>query len=125
MEIHGQRISPREMTSRIMFPRWQLRDREEEFTIMRVTVEGRDEMKEELAVVYDLLDCTDQAHGISSMARTTGYAATAAVDLLARGLWRQPGIAPPEVVGREPACFQAVLAHLQERGVNYRETVRK
>ncbi len=52
------------------------------------------------------------------MARTTGYTCTAMVNLVARGLWAEPGLAPPEVVGRSPECFDAVVKHLEDRGVH-------
>ena len=54
----------------------------------------------------------------SSMARTTGDTCTAMVHLLANGLWTRPGLAPPEVVGRQEQCFEAILAHLKEREVH-------
>jgi saccharopine dehydrogenase-like NADP-dependent oxidoreductase len=51
------------------------------------------------------------------MARTTGYTATAALRLLARGAWARPGIAPPEFLGADEACFRAILADLEAPGV--------
>ena len=52
------------------------------------------------------------------MARTTGYTCTAMVNLIARGLWTEPGLVPPEVVGRNAACFDSVLKHLEDRNVH-------
>jgi saccharopine dehydrogenase-like NADP-dependent oxidoreductase len=52
------------------------------------------------------------------MARTTGYTCTAIVQLLARGLWCEPGLVPPETVGRDEGCYRAVLDHLAERSVH-------
>jgi saccharopine dehydrogenase-like NADP-dependent oxidoreductase len=40
------------------------------------------------------------------------------VRLLARGLWDEPGVAPPEIVGRNQTCFDSVLKHLEERDVH-------
>ena len=37
------------------------------------------------------------------------------------GLYNRPGISPPEYLGREPGCFEAVTTHLAERGVVFRE----
>ena len=51
------------------------------------------------------------------MARTTGYTCTAMVNLVAKGLWTEPGLAPPEVVGRNTDCYEAVLTHLEDRNV--------
>jgi saccharopine dehydrogenase-like NADP-dependent oxidoreductase len=54
------------------------------------------------------------------MARTTGYTATMAVRLLAKGLFRETGVIPPEVVGRDEACVGFLLDGLAERSVTYR-----
>ena len=52
------------------------------------------------------------------MARTTGYTCTAMVNLIAQELWDEPGLAPPEFVGRKVDCFNAVLKHLEDRQVH-------
>ena len=38
--------------------------------------------------------------------------------IVARGIWSEPGVAPAEVVGRRPECFEFVMKHLAERGVS-------
>lgn len=53
------------------------------------------------------------------MARTTGYTATAAVHALARGLWSRPGVAPPELLGRERPCFDFIFDYLRDRGIGF------
>ena len=40
------------------------------------------------------------------------------VNLVAGGLWKEPGLAPPEIVGRNVDCYNAVLKHLEDRGVH-------
>ena len=40
------------------------------------------------------------------------------VRLLASGLWTEPGLATPEIVGRSEECFEAVLSHLKDRDVH-------
>jgi hypothetical protein len=40
------------------------------------------------------------------------------VNLVARGLWTEPGLATPEIVGRSRPCYDAVVAHLKDRGVH-------
>jgi hypothetical protein len=37
---------------------------------------------------------------------------------VASGRWKEPGVAPPEIVGRREECYEGVLRHLHERGVN-------
>ena len=58
----------------------------------KATEELVDEGLEGLALRAHLCDTET-----SSMARTTGYTCTAMVNLVAEGLWDEPGLAPPEV----------------------------
>ena len=123
IEVGGAMISPLEFTSRVMFPKWQLKAGEEDFTVMRVIVEGDDAQGRHETVTYDLLDRFDAKNKVTSMARTTGYTGTAGVRLLAEGKFKRPGVNPPEFVGEVPACLEFVLAHLAERDIHYEKTV--
>jgi saccharopine dehydrogenase-like NADP-dependent oxidoreductase len=123
IDVHGVMISPLEFTSRVMFPKWQLKPGEEDFTVMRVIVEGDDAQGRHETVTYDLLDRFDAKNKVTSMARTTGYTGTAGVRLLAEGKFKRPGVNPPEFVGEVPACLEFVLAHLAERDIHYEKTV--
>ncbi len=73
--------------------------------------------------VYDLIDRFDPTTKTHSMARTTGYTATAAVRMLASGLYQRTGICPPEYIGQQPECVEFILEKLKERGVIYNETI--
>jgi len=123
IDVNGTMISPLDFTARVMFPKWQLRPGEEDFTVMRVTIEGENESGRHEKVTYDLLDRFDPANQVTSMARTTGYTGTAGVRLVADGRFRRPGINPPEFVGEDAASVEFVLAHLAERNIHYRKTV--
>jgi saccharopine dehydrogenase-like NADP-dependent oxidoreductase len=57
------------------------------------------------------------------MARTTGYTATAAARMLIEGLYKEPGIAPPELIGRHKEPCDFMLRHLRERQVVCEEEV--
>ncbi len=57
------------------------------------------------------------------MARTTGYTATAAIRMLARGLFAGAGVFPPEIVGFRRPCVEFLLGELRSRGVIYKETI--
>ena len=123
IDVNGVMISPLDFTSRVMFPKWQLKPGEEDFTVMRIIFEGEDAHGRHETVTYDLLDRFDAQNKVTSMARTTGYTGTAGVRLLADGRFKRPGVNPPEFVGEDPACLEFVLAHLVERGIHYRKTV--
>ena len=118
IEVNGVRISPMALTAKLLFPMWKLAEGEADITIMRITVKGRKDGRER-KYRWDLVDHYDAEQGILSMARTTGYTATAAVRMDAAGLYRQAGITPPEVLGRHPECVAFLLARLEERGVHY------
>ncbi len=71
---------------------------------------------------YDLLDYYDEPTHTSSMARTTGYTCTAAVELVLQGLYKRTGISPAELIGEDEPCFHFVMNYLGARKVNYRKT---
>ncbi len=110
-------VVPRDVTEALLFHAWRFEEGEPDLTVMRIVVEGK---KDGMALrhTYNLLDYYNPDTETSSMARTTGYTCTAMVNLVARGLWTEPGLAPPEVVGRDAECFDAVLKHLEDRGVH-------
>jgi lysine 6-dehydrogenase len=118
IDVGGVKVAPMELTTRLLFPMWQMGEDDEDFTIMRVIVEGTRAGKAERHV-FDLLDRYDRETKISSMARTTGYSCTATVRLVAAGLYRKPGIAPAEFVGREPGCWDFIRKDLAKHGVNW------
>lgn len=114
IEVNGVEISPLKVTSQILFNEWKLGLEEEELTVMKVILHG-----ENKTIKWSLLDYYDKETKISSMARTTGYACTAAVNLLAQNLFSEKGVFPPELVGKHKNCFDFVLNYLRERNVNW------
>jgi saccharopine dehydrogenase-like NADP-dependent oxidoreductase len=105
-------ISPLEFTSKLLIHQWKPDLEENEFTVMRVIIKG-----EGKTIEYNLLDYYDAETKTSSMARTTGYTCTAVVNLLAKKMFDQKGVCPPELVGKEKKCFDFILEYLRERGV--------
>ena len=121
MAVGDAMVAPMDLTARLLFPLWQMEEGDEDFTVMRVTVEGLKDGRPRKRV-FDLLDRYDRATGTTSMARTTGYTCTAMVRLVATGRYRRIGVAPPEYVGREPGCWDFIRAELAARGVLFVET---
>lgn len=122
--IKGIKISPLEFTSKILFPNWKLEEGEDEFTYMRIILRGKQEGKTKL-YMYTLLDRYDKETGLSSMARTTGFTASAAARLVVEGDYTDKGIIPPEYLGTKPDRFLKMISFLKERKVIYdrKETV--
>jgi len=118
IDINGSKISPLKVTSQILFNEWKLGLEEEELTVMKVKLIGQKD-GESKTIEWGLLDFYDHETKISSMARTTGYTCTAAVNLLAQNLFNEKGVFPPELVGKHKNCFDFVLDYLKERKVNW------
>jgi len=123
IEVRGVRVRPLDATSAVLFKQWLLHEEDDEFTVMRILVEGTDAGRAK-RFQYDLFDRRDRATGFSSMARTTGFPATAVARLILDGRLRRPGVVPPELLGAEGAVFDAVMSDLAARGVVYRQTER-
>jgi len=111
-------VVPRDVTEALLFNAWHYEEGEPDLTVMRIVAEGTTGGKR-VRHTYNLLDYYNTDTETSSLARTTGYTCTAMVRVLASGLWSEPGLIPPEVVGRNEACFSAVLDHLAERSVHF------
>jgi saccharopine dehydrogenase-like NADP-dependent oxidoreductase len=54
------------------------------------------------------------------MARTTGYTCTAVANLMLAGNFIQPGINPPEYIGKTEGHLSFILEYLRQRGIVYR-----
>ncbi|GAO42245.1 saccharopine dehydrogenase family protein [Flavihumibacter petaseus] len=121
LTVNGQAIRPIDFSSSVLFREWKLGPEDEEFTVMRVILHGEKDGQPK-TVTYDMLDRYDPATKISSMSRTTGYTCTAAVGLIAEGLFTGKGVFPPERVGNKNECFAYVLRHLAARGVVWRKS---
>jgi len=117
--INGTEVSPLDFTSKILFNEWKLGDSEEEITVMRITLKGTNIKGEQKTIVYNLQDEYCNKTNTSSMARTTGYTATAAANMFLDGVFEEKGVFPPELVGKYENCFTYILNYLEERNVNY------
>jgi len=120
IQVGGVEVSPLDVSTALLFPLWFMQEGDEDFTVMRVVVEGEkngQRMRKEL----NLLDRYDRATRTTSMARTTGYTCTAAVRLLAKGGFTRKGINPPEYVGQEPGAWDFIREDLARHGVVFTE----
>jgi saccharopine dehydrogenase-like NADP-dependent oxidoreductase len=120
--VDGQPVRPLALTSRLLFDQWRMQEGEEDICVMQVTVDGRRGGRP-ARVAYDLLDRYDPVTGVTAMARTTGYTCALVVRQVAAGMWRQPGICPPELLGRDQAIWDALMAGYAARGIHITETI--
>ncbi|MCG8409203.1 MAG: saccharopine dehydrogenase NADP-binding domain-containing protein [Phycisphaerales bacterium] len=116
IEIGDRMVRPLEVTSKLLFDRWRLEPHEEEFTILRVIVEGTKANKT-MRYTYDLYDEYHAATGQHSMARTTGFPCVITARMIVEGAFTKPGVFPPECIGAEPGLFDRMTEALAARGV--------
>jgi saccharopine dehydrogenase-like NADP-dependent oxidoreductase len=122
VSIKGQMIRPIDVTAKLLFPQWELKPGEKDLTIMRVSVAGTKD-GQKTTYTWDLFDRYDPETKVHSMARTTGYTATAALRLLKEGLFDRKGIIVPEYIGQNDACVQFILDTLKKKNIVYKETI--
>ncbi len=117
VEVGNARVRPLDLTAKLLFPKWTLTPGEQEFTILRVVVEGITGSRRHRHV-FELYDETDQATGQTSMARTTGFPCAIVTRMLASGEIGLKGVLPPELLGRLPGFYERLTDQLAARGVN-------
>jgi saccharopine dehydrogenase-like NADP-dependent oxidoreductase len=124
IKVKNAEVAPIDLVSKLLFSSWKYQPGEEDFTIMRVTIEGVDK-EGSVKYIYSLYDRYDKATGIMSMARTTGYTCTAVAQLILGEKIQRKGIIPPEFIGESQKGFDFVMTYLKERNVIYsREEIR-
>jgi lysine 6-dehydrogenase len=124
VNVSGQMVRPLDLTSRLLFAQWRPSGagQEEDITIMQVVVEGRKDGRFTKHAFY-LLDHYDRASGVTAMARTTGYTCAIVARQVAGGLFKRPGICPPEYLGQTPGCWDDLMAGYAGRGIHVEHTV--
>ena len=116
--IPSMHTSPIDFTSKVLFESWKLGENEPELTLMRVRIAGSEHKPStNQEVIFELYDEFCSSTQTSSMARTTGYTATAAVNLLLAGKFSAYGVFPPELVGKHPECHHFIINYLKERNI--------
>ena len=118
VDVKGVEVRPIDLTAKLLFPQWELKPGEVDYTIMRIEIEGVQDGGN-VRYTYSLFDEYCPETKVHSMARTTGYTATMAIRMLAEGLYNEKGIIVPEFIGKNHDCVKFILDGLADRGVNY------
>ncbi len=119
--VNGKQVRPIDVTAKLLFPVWELKKDEEDYTILRVIIKGKEKGVEK-KYTYNLFDRFDKETHTTSMARSTGYTCTAVANLFAKGMVKHKGICPPEYLGVDKKNFDFILNYLIDRGVDYNLT---
>jgi lysine 6-dehydrogenase len=117
VEVHGQRVSPRQLFIEVAGPRLRRDPLESpDLVALRVEVEGELDGQHVL-LRWDLLDKLDEEVGITAMMRTTGFS-LAITALVQAGGEVEPGVWTPD----EAMPAEHYIAELAERGIRIRES---
>ena len=60
----------------------------------------------------------DKNNDMTSMSRSTGFTATASIELILNGYFKDNGIFPPELVGKKEGCTKFILNYLKDRDLS-------
>ena len=105
-------------TAKNLFQDWKLGKNEKEFTVLDINIYSA-----EKNIHYHLYDEFNNDTQSSSMARTTGYTATATINMLANNLWNEKGVHPPENIGLEKSCIKFLFKYFNSRGISIKEKI--
>jgi len=122
IDIKGVKVKPLDLTSELLFPKWKLKEDEDELTVMRVMVQGKKDGKR-LRYTYDLLDYYDKEEKATSMSRATGFPCAIVARLIAEGEYTHKGVSPPEYLGKEHEVYKKILKELAKRNIIYRKNI--
>jgi len=112
VKVKGKEVVPRDAFIASVSPRLTKPDGRD-LVALRVEVRGRNGK----SVAWQLLDYSDEAHGISAMMRTTGYSLAITGIMQADGRVTTHGVHTPD----EAVPFGEYVAELAKRGVEIRE----
>ncbi|MCK5768651.1 MAG: saccharopine dehydrogenase NADP-binding domain-containing protein [Candidatus Atribacteria bacterium] len=122
IDIKSVKVKPLDLTSKLLFPKWKLKEDEDELTVMRVMVQGKKDGKR-LHYTYDLLDYYDKEEKATSMSRATGFPCAIVARLIAEGEYTRKGVSPPEYLGKEHEVYNKILKELAKRNIIYRKNI--
>ncbi|MHA1992782.1 MAG: saccharopine dehydrogenase family protein, partial [Candidatus Hodarchaeales archaeon] len=122
IEVKGVKIKPIDLTTKLMFPKWNFKEGEEDLTVMQIIIKGEKQGRK-VTYCYEMLDRYDRNSKTLSMARTTGYTCSIVTRLVAKGVYNRKGISPPEYIGQNSTCYNTLQKELEKRDVTITETI--
>ncbi|MCF8261559.1 MAG: saccharopine dehydrogenase NADP-binding domain-containing protein [Melioribacteraceae bacterium] len=116
IKIGRSKISPMQFTSKVLEKVWHSDSDAKDFIVVKIEITGT-KRSESVKFVYSMYDKYDERNNITAMARTTGYSAAMGVRIIAKNLYNEKGIIPPEYIGKKEKSYNFFMSGLAERGV--------
>ena len=107
-------------TSKELFTAWRLKEDEPELTILKIIIKGENKI-----ISYSIYDEYDSTLNFSSMSRTTGFTATATVNILLKNIFTKKGVFPPELLGQDKLSVNYLKEYLKERNIHINQKIEK
>ncbi len=115
IDVGNARLPPRRVTAKL-FEKKLYRPEIKDILALKVEVNGiKAEAKKHH--VYHVLDYYDEKHGVTAMARTTGYPASILAQLISQKSIEEKGVIPLEKLGVKEKIFNKILAELEKRRI--------
>jgi lysine 6-dehydrogenase len=122
VEVAGRDVVPRRVLERVLDAKLRLGD-EQDVTLLRVVVSGR-KGNEPATHVFEMVDHYDPTTSLTSMARTTGFPASIAAQMIADGTIDERGVLFPEDLF-SGELFEPLMDALAQSGIVVTHEVRR
>jgi lysine 6-dehydrogenase len=120
IQVDGVTVKPKHVLDAVLYPHVKLEDQEHDITTFRVEAMGEKDGRR-CHYKIDMVDYYDEATGMTSMARTTGYTGAIVARMIARGDLNHRGVWPPEQLVTGP-LFDQLVAELGAVGIHFEMT---
>ncbi len=115
-------VVPRTVLEKLLDEKLRLGDGQD-VTLLRVVVSGQ-RGNEPMTHVFEMVDHYDPTTKLTSMARTTGFPASVAAQMIAAGTIDEPGVLFPEDLFNDK-LFGPLMEALAKRGIVVTHEVRR
>lgn len=117
VEVHGQKVKPREVLLKVLDPIVELGDRDDA-VLLRVVVSGIKD-GEETTYQYEMATFKDREHNVTAMARATANTISVVAQMIGNGTITKKGVYPPE----RSVPGDIYIKEMAKRDVHIKETV--
>jgi len=119
LQVGDQTVRPLDVTSALLFPKWEFSPGERDFTFMRIEMKAWKPGIQRITKTIDMMDWAKD--GLASMTRTTGYTATGIALSYLEGLFPDDDyFFPPEELAAD--CYSYLMEYLGTKDIVFNET---
>ncbi|MGV9170289.1 MAG: saccharopine dehydrogenase family protein [Promethearchaeia archaeon] len=114
--VETTKIAPRKLLEKLL--KENLPEVKEDVTLLRVKISGW-KGTESRSIEYELIDHYDEETGLTSMARTTAFSASAVATMICNGSIEERGVLPPELA----VPSESFITEMRKRGIDIKKRI--